>query len=283
MKLVVGTVQLGKNYGLVNGKKILDSEIKKIENLIFKSKIKFIDTSANYGASEKIIGNSNLKKINIITKIKLPKKVDNIDKWLKKKIFNCLKKLKVNKIYGVLIHDYRDLNGKKGKKYLQYLYNLKKKNLIGKVGLSIYNPKELNKIWTFWKPEIVQAPLNIFDQRILNSGWISILRRFKILLFVRSCFLQGLLLSDYKSNIKFKKFYKELDKFSDYCKRNKISRLQACIDFIKITKNIDYLVVGFNNLSQFKKILTSFDKKKTIKVPKIFSSNKLDLIDPRRW
>ena len=46
---------------------------------------------------------------------------------------------------------------------------------------------------------------------------------------------------------------------------------------------IDYLVVGFNNYYQFQEILKSFKNKRTSKVPNIFSTNQLDLIDPRRW
>jgi aryl-alcohol dehydrogenase-like predicted oxidoreductase len=283
MKLVLGTVQFGKNYGLVNGKKIDSLELKKIEKLVFISNIKLIDTSVNYGDSEKIIGNSNLNKLNVITKIKLPKKNIKIDQWLEKKIYSSLKKLRINKIYGILVHDYKDLLGEKGKKYLNYLYILKKKKLIKKIGISIYSPNDLKKIWSFWKPEIVQVPFNIFDQRIQKSGWLNTLKKFNVLIFARSCFLQGLLLSNYKSIKSFKKFYKILDQFSIWCKFNRLSKLQACIDFIKIQKNIDYLVVGFNNYYQFKQILKSFKKKRITKIPNIFSTNQLDLIDPRRW
>ena len=282
MKLVLGAVQFGKDYGLVKGKKINSFELKKIEKLTLKSNIKFIDTSINYGDSEKIIGNSNLNELNIITKIKLPKKNVNIDKWVKKEIGLSLKNLKIIQIYGVLVHDYRDLFGIRGKKYLKYLYNLKKKKIIKKIGISIYSPDDLKKIWNFWKPEIVQTPFNIFDQRIENTGWIKTLKKFKILIFVRSCFLQGLLLSNYRSNKSFKKYYKILDQFSICCKFRGISRLEACIDFVKSKKNIDYLVIGFNNYQQFKEILKSFKNKKISKIPNIFSTNKINLINQRR-
>jgi aryl-alcohol dehydrogenase-like predicted oxidoreductase len=283
MKLAIGGVQFGKNYGLVDGKKIKNYEFKKIEKLILRSDIKFIDTSINYGSSEKIIGSSNFNKLNIITKIKLPEKNINIDKWVEKKIRSSLTKLKINKIYGVLIHDYKDLFGIRGKKFLKYLYHLKDKKIIQKIGVTVYAPSDLKKIWSFWKPEIVQVPLNILDQRFLKSRWIATLKKFKILIFVRSCFLQGLLLSDYRSNPRFRKFYKILDKFNNWCKLNEISRLQACVDFLKIKKNIDYLVVGFNNYYQFDEILKSFKNKKITKIPNIFTTNKLNLIDPRLW
>ena len=72
MKLVIGAAQIGMKYGLFNRKKISYKELKKIEKLVLKSNIHFIDTAKSYGASEKIIGKSKLKNLNIITKI--PKK-----------------------------------------------------------------------------------------------------------------------------------------------------------------------------------------------------------------
>ena len=51
MKLVIGSAQLGMNYGLFNNKKIDHKEFKKIENLVLKSKINFIDTAISYGDS----------------------------------------------------------------------------------------------------------------------------------------------------------------------------------------------------------------------------------------
>ena len=50
MKLVIGTAQLGFNYGLLK-KKINLKEIKKIKNFLLKSNINIIDTAINYGDS----------------------------------------------------------------------------------------------------------------------------------------------------------------------------------------------------------------------------------------
>jgi hypothetical protein len=41
-------------------------------------------------------------------------------------------------------------------------------------------------------------------------------------------------------------------------------------------------VVGFNNYNQLKEIVDVF-KKKQLFVPKQFSTNKINLIDPRKW
>jgi aryl-alcohol dehydrogenase-like predicted oxidoreductase len=283
MKLVIGTAQLGMKYGLFNNKKISHKEFKKIEKLVLKSKIHFIDTAISYGNSENIIGNSKLKNLNIITKIKFPKKKSiYIKDWILKEIFKSLNKLKIKYIYGVLIHDYKDLLGKHGRIYLRSLQELKRKKIIKKIGISVYNPQEIKKIWKFWKPDLVQVPLNPLDNRILDSGWVDILKKFRVRIFVRSIFLQGLLINEDG----FSKINKNcrilLNKFKSWCYKNNISLLEACLHFVKQFKKIDYLVVGFDNYNQLNEIIDVF-KKKQIIIPKKFSTKKINLIDPRKW
>jgi aryl-alcohol dehydrogenase-like predicted oxidoreductase len=283
MKLVIGSAQLGMRYGLFNNKKISFKEFKKIEKLVLKSKINFIDTATSYGDSEKIIGNSKLKNLHIITKIKIPNKKNiNIKNWLLKEISKSLSKLKIKKIYGVLIHNYKDLLGKHGKNYLFSLQELKKKKIIKKIGISIYEPQEIKKIWNFWKPDIIQVPFNIIDNRILSSGWVNILKKFKVKIYARSIFLQGLLVNQ-DNSFKINKDYKILlNKYMNWCYKNNISLIHGCLHFVKQFKKIDYLVVGFNNYNQLKEIIDVF-KKKQIVVPRKFSTNKINLIDPRKW
>jgi aryl-alcohol dehydrogenase-like predicted oxidoreductase len=262
MKLVLGSANLGTNYGLFKNKISL-KEFKKIEKLVLLSKINFIDTATSYVNSEKIIGNSKLKNLNIITKIKLPNNKNTyIKNWALKEISKSLSKLKIKKIYGILIHNYKDLLGKYGRKYLLSLQDLKRKKIVKKIGISIYNTDEIKKIWDFWKPDIIQVPLNPIDNRILDSGWINILKKFKVKIFARSIFLQGLLINEY-SSLKINKNHKSLlNKFKYWCCKNNISLIKGCLNFVKQFKKIDYLVVGYNNYDQLREIIDIFKKKK---------------------
>ena len=285
MKLVIGTAQLGFNYGLLK-KKINLKELKKIKNFLFKSNINIIDTAINYGDSEKIIGNSSLNKLKIITKIKIPiLKKKKLEKWFSVQIKSSLKKLKTNQIYALLVHDYKDLLGDRGKRYLELLIDLKKKNIVKKLGISIYDPKELDLIKRIFKPDIVQAPFNVFDQRLKNSGWLNKLKKSNVKIYARSCFLQGLLLNySYTNSIKksFAAYKNYLDLWFNWCRINKISSLKACLAFLKQQKKIDYLVVGFDNLNHLKEIVKNFNQK-SISIPDIFNNSNLNLIDPRKW
>ena len=71
MKLVIGTVQYGINYGINNTKGIpSDSEILEIFDLAENNSIKYLDTSISYGNAEERIAKLANNKFNIITKSK---------------------------------------------------------------------------------------------------------------------------------------------------------------------------------------------------------------------
>tara|TARA_B100000787_G_C16191309_1_gene297688 strand:+ start:449 stop:1297 length:849 start_codon:yes stop_codon:yes gene_type:complete len=279
MKLLIGTAQFGFKYGL-NKKKIKKVEIKIIKKILKINSIKFFDTAMNYGESEKILGNLKIKK-KVITKIKLPlKKPKDLKKWFESKVNNSLKKLKVKSLYGLLIHDTSDILGK-NKEFLNIILDYQKKKLIMKVGISVYELKEIQKILKVWTPDIIQFPLNVFDQRFLKNNLLKKLKKLNIEIYARSCFLQGILLNSSLKigSIKSKKLFK---KFIGWCSLNKIDQITACLHFIKKNKYIDYLIIGFDNSIHLNQIINSFNRK-LILVPNIFTCNEKKLIDPRKW
>jgi aryl-alcohol dehydrogenase-like predicted oxidoreductase len=279
MKLIIGTAQFGFKYGL-NKTKIKKIEIKNIEKLLKKKSLNKFDTAINYGESEKIIGNLKIKK-NVITKIKLPKnKPKDLKKWFEEKLNLSLKKLKVKSLYGLLIHDTADILGK-NKEFLNILLDYQKKRLISKLGISVYEVSEINRVLKFWKPEIIQMPANIFDHRFLNNNFLHKLKKLNIELHARSCFLQGVLLEKKIriGNFKSKELFSS---FLNWCQKKQISKLEACIHFIKKIKQIDYLIVGVDNSSHLQEIISSFNKN-LIFVPNYFMNNDKNLIDPRKW
>jgi len=285
MKIALGTANFGQKYGLTRKNINSNKEIEKILKFSNKSIIKLIDTSDNYGSSEMLLGNNNLKSFKIITKLKISvneKKSDNLENIVFKKIEDSLSKLNIKKLYAILLHNSDDLKGDKKHKLIKVLKKLKKKNLVSKIGVSIYDPKELDFIWSFWKPDIVQCPFNIVDKRIYESGWLNKLKRNKIEIHVRSIFLQGLLLKDKKSiPKKFKNCENIFKKLGNYCKNKNISKMQACINFIKSFKKISYVIIGFENIDQIKKIIKYFNKNQK-KYPSLIC-NDAKLINPRLW
>jgi len=199
MKLALGTANFGQEYGLTK-KKVGKKEIIKILDICKKNNIKLIDTAINYGDSEIILGKFDLNFFKICTKLpKIPfSKKKDIESWVTVNIYQSLKNLNLKKIDYVLMHSTDQFYLTRSRIAYKILLDFKKKGLIKKIGYSIYSTKELNKFYKAYKPDVIQAPYNVFDRRIVNTGWLKKLKKEKVEVMGRSIFLQGLLISDYQ-------------------------------------------------------------------------------------
>ena len=112
MKIAIGTAQFDSKYGILRGKNNFNLKLKNdLLRLAIKFKIKTIDTASSYKNVENQLGNLGINKFDIITKLpKRKKKNIKIEKWLINCLEDSIKKLKVKRIYGLLIHYPQDLN-----------------------------------------------------------------------------------------------------------------------------------------------------------------------------
>ncbi len=283
MKLSIGTAQFGLNYGICNNEGIVkENDVKKIFNFCKLNKIKFIDTAQGYGKSHNVIGSLNLKNFKIITKISEINYTVNSDleKSLILQINKILKELKVNKVYGLLIHNSKLLKGESGKQIYEILNKIKGKKFL-KLGVSVYSKKELNYLLKKFDIDIVNIPLSIANDDFNQKNYLSKLKKAGIEIHVRSIFLQGLLLSDYKNlPLKFRKNKFFLDWFK-WLKKNNYNKLDVSLNFIKNIENIDKIIIGIDNFNQLKDIVISYKKNFKFKFKK-FNQYKI-FKDPSRW
>ena len=159
-KLALGTVQFGLDYGISNKTgRVNDDHIKKILLLAKKENIDVIDTAISYGASEKAIGNAGITDFKFITKLPdIPKNCSNIDKWIEENVKSSITKLGINYFEGILIHNTNNLLNEKRNELIKSLKKIKTIGLVKKIGISIYDPKEYERLIKIMRFDIVQAP-----------------------------------------------------------------------------------------------------------------------------
>ena len=286
-KIILGSANFDQAYGIKKNF-IKKSEIRKLFNIASKNNIKTIDTSPVYNKSEKIIGLLNKNRFRIISKV--PKKPENIKKknikkWLKRSVILSLKNLKVKKFECLLLHDANSLLSKDGEEIYKSMSDMKISEFTKTIGISIYDFNILDKILKKFKFDLIQVPLNIFDQRLIDTGWLKKLKKKRIEVHARSVFLQGiLLLKRNKLPKKLKKLNKHWITWENWLKKNQLNPLQACLSFILNQRKLDGIVVGCDNKDQLNQIL----KLKQSKMENNFSRLNLNiknrkLIDPREW
>ena len=285
-KLALGTVQFGLKYGIANqtGQVKLE-DVKKILQLAKNANIDLIDTAMSYGDSEKVIGNSGIKDFKFISKLPpLPKYCSDIDSWVSEKVQATLIHLGIRSLYGLLVHRSENLLGNLGKQLINSLYKMKINGLVKKIGISIYDPSECEQIISLNSIDIVQAPLNIMDRRLEESGWLSRLHSEEIEIHTRSVFLQGLLLMPRNKipNI-FDKWSGVWDQWSLELKKNNLSATEACLLYPLSLPEIDRLVIGVDNVEQLSDIIDKSKSQKSQIDLSFMISNDQMLINPTNW
>ena len=163
------------------------------------------------------------------------------------------------------------------------LLNLKENEIVKKIGVSIYSYLTLDKVLNKYKFDVVQLPFNIFDRRLLTNKYFQKIKNKEIEIHIRSIFLQGLLLRDYKKIPKyFKKWKRIFLSWEKWCEKKNISKLQSCLNFVSSYKKIDKVIIGVADEKELIQILKCI-KKVSKNYPKKIFSNDIKLIDPRKW
>jgi pseudaminic acid cytidylyltransferase len=285
-KLTIGTANFTQNYGIISTRKgITEEELKKIFNYLDDVGINKIDTAISYGETHKILGKIGIDDYELMTKLpSIPDNLSNIEFWVNEQIESALIELSLERIDGVYFHDSLQLQNSEIRiKACKALQSLKSKGLISKIGVSIYSPSILEELTQEIDLDIVQAPLNIIDRRIIDSGWMEKLKKLDIEVVVRSVFLQGLLLIEPTTRPPYFNRWDEIFQKYDYWVEEKsISRLEACMQFILSFSEINGIIFGVDHLKQLKEI-SKLLRPSTLDFPKNIKSNDEGLVNPSKW
>lgn len=281
-KIILGTAQFSNDYGITNKQKLTKININEIIKEARNFQVNMIDTAPDYKDVERKLGLHNLLNFKIISKIALIDKNIPLDiKKVENNILSSLKNLRLKKLYAILVRN--PLNILKNKPLLNKILLLKEKGLIEKLGFTLYNPGELDKLYDLLKPDIVQIPHSIIDNRFDKKGWINKMYEDNVEIHVRSVFLQGVLTEDFKNLPNFFLQFKEyFFKFDSWLEQNKISKLEACLNHSIKDNRISKIVVGINSKKNLKEVLRVKHLKK-LQFPVWLSSNDKNLIMPSRW
>ena len=194
-------------------------------------------------------------------------------------------RLKQEQIYAMQIHNPHaliepGLTSRVVKVFSKY----QEKNLVGRIGISAYSAAEIIEIKKL-RPEFrsFQLPGNVCDRGNYKNNELIELSREKNEIFVRSIFLQGLILAnpdDLPSNlIKSKEIIIEIE---EYCQSKGISRLEYCLDYASSIEWASGIIIGINSVKNLQTILSHLSKP-TMKHE--FSTPNFDnfISDPRNW
>ena len=282
MKLAIGTVQFGINYGINNKNGIpSDIDVSEILDLSLKNNIKYLDTSISYGNSEERISKLANNKFNIITKSNNVKSSEE----LTSSILTSLSSLKTESVYGFLFHNADNLIDNND--LWSTLNKFKNEKKVKKIGYSIYNTKQIDYLLDKgFIPDVVQLPYSLLDRKF--EKYFMKLKKLGTEIHVRSVFLQGLyFMNNKKLPEKLLPLKKYLEIIDSVCKDLNISIGELALNFVNENKFIDKIIIGVDSSTQLNQniqMIKKWDNKNDVNklINKIIVKEQ-DLLSPINW
>jgi aryl-alcohol dehydrogenase-like predicted oxidoreductase len=284
VKLALGTVQFGMDYGINNPRgKIPEKEVFEILSEAERNAINTLDTAHAYGESERLIGEYIKDKgavFRVVSKLPPcgPEEAERV-------FYTSLERLRLDRLYGCLIHDFASFL--KTPEIWEILKRLKAERKTGRVGFSLYYPEELEYLLEEKiEMDLVQVPFSVLDQRFL--GRFPLLKDRGVEVHVRSVFLQGLLFMNprgLKGNLSRAK--DKLFILRTLSEQAGIPLSAICINFALLNDFIDRVIIGVDgirNLSENLRALSYQDEVRDMYGKLLdLKEDDEDVILPSKW
>ena len=243
-------------YGIANyNGQVGKIEVEKILNFAYKAGINTIDTATGYGNSENIIGH-HLKK-HVTQKWFIITKVSGSKDKLYDQLSQSIDKLGATPS-GVLAHSIDD--------YLGTIFcdkpdKIKKKFLIEKIGVSIYEEEHIDRVLAANTPDIIQCPLNILDTRLYRNGILDKMKANGLEIHVRSVFLQGMFyLPDKILQQSFRDVLPTIRKLRTIAQNADLTLAELSLMWVCSLEQVDKVIIGVDNVEQLMDHIKTLNK-----------------------
>jgi aryl-alcohol dehydrogenase-like predicted oxidoreductase len=283
--LVLGTATFGNNYGIANRNELQNNQM--VNDLVViaeKAGIEFFDSAPAYGNAESLLGRyrDSSRSIKVISKISAEESLD-FDLMLKS-VQRSLERIGVPRLWALLLHDSRALERNTSDKTVWALNSILESRLVERIGISVYSADAAIRAKAkFPTLSVFQIPENVCDRRASTSDELLTLAQNGNYFFVRSIFLQGLLLmeaNELPENLS--RAGKFIDQIKFLAEQNSTNSLSICLSYANSIPWASGIIIGAATKKQLQDIIVA------PRNLKIDWTNKIDtmdnwLIDPRNW
>lgn len=198
-RLMQGTAQFGMPYGVANRRGQPGyAEILQLLTTAVEGGVTCFDTAAAYGCSEEVLGRALRElriqdQITVVTKVRPLTELDGADvrsvaAAIEQSVDSSRQRLQMDCLPVVLFH--READGL----HAAHLQTLQQRGWLKWFGVSCdHRPGPAGQFLSDDRISALQLPGNMMDRRHLDSGILAAARSKTVAVFVRSVYLQGLL------------------------------------------------------------------------------------------
>ena len=295
MRLCIGTVQFGMDYGVQGGVRPSLGDAVAMLDYAMQNGVDAIDTAAAYGTAGEVVGEFIARRtfpresVQVISKFGMGvfegAATADYPQRLRVAVEMSLKRLRTGYLDAFICHV---PSAAGNEAVVSAMSALKDSGLVRHIGFSIYETDEAMACMAAETVDFMQAPFSVFDQRMRTSGALAKAAANGVDVHTRSAFVQGLMLMDAEAIpahlAAAKPYVCELDAL---CREHGITRRALALAYVKAQPEISHLVFGVDNLGQLKEIVEDFGRGVPAEIvdgiAARFASVPADIFMPNKW
>ena len=192
-KLGLGTAQFGldnpssSQRGRSPEKEAADSLV-----IAARAGVAVLDAAVSFAGAEAALGR-NMPRPNSFRVIAKTVRPDKGPDFVEAEARASLTRLGLQSADAILVQSAGDLFGPHGAAMWDRLKKMKDEGLFARIGVSAFASDDPVGLARRFKPDIIQVPASLLDQRLIVSGALTEMRSLGVEIHLRSIFLQGLL------------------------------------------------------------------------------------------
>jgi len=284
MELALGTVQFGLRYGIAGpDSRVPHEQARAILRRAFELGIRTLDTAAAYGDIEQqLLSLTDGLPFRVVSK--LPARPAGVagaqaaGQWAEQQVRQAAGRLGPS-LQALLFHRADDLLEPDGQALWQAAAAQCDAHGIRTLGVSVYDPRTLERVCQRFPVALAQVPGSALDQRFALPAPSGA----RVPLHLRSAFLQGLLLMpEAAAAAKLPAAATALRRWHAWCSERNLDALDAALGVVKGFADVTHCVVGVDRVDQLEAIATAWQRAQPLPAAAL-SSTDMGVIDPRTW
>jgi len=242
-----------------------------------------IDASHHHGDVERILGRCWPFPSPFKPQVRTLR-LENGLEWLESRLRRSVDHMGLARAHSALVDSAEDLMGPDGDALWARMEKLKAEGLVSKIGISATIDDQPVLLAKRFKPDIMQVPASILDQRLVKNGAIRSLAELGVEVQIRSVFLQGLLFLPRESlPANLTPVGPHLSRVRRIMAESGADPLHAALSFALNLEGVSTVMVGVTSAAELRAIIAASERK----APRInwdaMALNDDVALDPSQW
>ena len=222
-----------------------------------RASLAILDAQVQFGRAETLIGNlmPRPSPFRVLLRAVRP---DRGPDHVEDEIRQALRRLRLDRADTVMVQSAGDLFSPQGPAMWDRLKKLRDEGLVQKIGVSVFASDEPVSLVRRFKPDLIQAPVSLLDQRLIVSGALAEIAGLGVEVHLRSIFLQGLLfLPPDRMPVALRGQAGPLSRVRRLIAEGKSDPLQAALWFALSRPEAHHVIVGVASAAELQAVIAA--------------------------